>query len=339
MMSSADTSDIYKHPKGLFPRLMTLNYAAWKGNMRRMLRAILAWTIIDGTKSIPPLAAPGATPAERAAAELQWTNYIQCREDAAAMIYNACSIGVSVYIDDIDDPEDMWLTLGERCNTGSTAVGRQALYQQFMSMKPIPGAPIGDDFSSLLEIHNQIVGSSEAISDIAFRTHIFSCLPPVYEVTGKILQNRADATIEEIIDALKEDERICAMQTQPAATTNVYYSSSSNRGSGQHRGRGRGTGRGGSHNNKENRWCTHCQSSMHNTEKCYYKPESSNKRHRETSEDDTCYYCGESGYKSPSCPIRRRGEATREQTKCTRTSSGSANFTSAGKEASNSTGY
>jgi hypothetical protein len=35
----------------------------------------------------------------------------------------------------------------------------------------------------------------------------------VFEVTGKILQNRADATIEEIIDALKEDERIRAMRT------------------------------------------------------------------------------------------------------------------------------
>jgi hypothetical protein len=199
--------------------------------MRRMLQAILAWTIVNGTESIPPLAAPGATPAERATAELQWTNYIQCHEDAAAMIYNACSVTVRIYIDDIDDPEDMWLSLGEWCNTATTAVGCQALYQQFMSMKPVPGAPIGDYFSSLLEIHNQIVGSSEAISDVAFRTHIFSSLPPVFEVKGKILQNRADATIEEIIDALKEDERIRAMRTQPTATTDVYYSSSNNRGS------------------------------------------------------------------------------------------------------------
>jgi hypothetical protein len=99
-------------------------------------------------------------------------------------------------------------------------------------MKPIPGIPIGDYFSSLLEIRNQIVGSSEAISDIAFWMHIFSSLPPVFEVIGKILQNRADATIEEIIDALKEDERIRAMQTQPATTTDIYYSSSNNHRSG-----------------------------------------------------------------------------------------------------------
>jgi hypothetical protein len=330
---------MYKHPKGSFPRLTTLNYAMWKGNMHRILRAILAWNIVDRTESIPPLEGPGATPVERSAAELRRMNYIQRREDAAAVIYNACSVGVHVYIDDIDDPEDMWLTLGERCNTASTAVGRQALYQQFMSMKPVPGAPIGDYFSSLLEIRNQIVRSSEAISDVAFRTHIFSSLPPVFEVMGKILQNRADASIKETINALKEDERIRAMRTQPAAITDVYYSSSSNRGSGQRRGRGRGVSHAGVHHNKENRWCTDCQSSTHNTEKCYYKTESNNKYHRETSEDDTCYYCSESGHRSPNCPIKRRGEAAREQAKRAKTSSGSVNFTSNGKEASNSTGY
>jgi hypothetical protein len=56
-----------------------------------------------------------------------------------------------------------------------------------MSIRPVPGVPISDYFSSLLEIQNQIVGSSEAISDIAFQTHIFISLPPVFEVTGKIL--------------------------------------------------------------------------------------------------------------------------------------------------------
>jgi hypothetical protein len=56
--------------------------------------------------------------------------------------------------------------LGEWCNTTSTAVGRQALYQQFISMNPVPGAPIGDYFSSLIEIRNQIVGSSEAVTNL-----------------------------------------------------------------------------------------------------------------------------------------------------------------------------
>jgi hypothetical protein len=167
-MSSAESSDMYKHLKGSFLRLTTLNYAAWKGNMHHILRAILAWNIVDGTESIPPLEGPGATPAERSVAELWRMNYIQCHEDAATVIYNTCSVSICIYIDDIDNPEDMWLSLGECCNMASTAVGRQALYQQFMSMKLVSGAPIGDYFSSVLEIQNQIVGSSEAISDVAF---------------------------------------------------------------------------------------------------------------------------------------------------------------------------
>ncbi|CCX16314.1 Protein of unknown function [Pyronema omphalodes CBS 100304] len=158
---------MYKHPKGSFLRLTTLNYATWKGNIHDILCAILSWNIVDRTESIPPLAAPRTTPAERSAAKLRRTNYIQCREDAATVIYNVCSVSVRIYNDDIDDPEDMGLTLGEYCNMASSAVGRQPLYQQFMSMRPVPGAPIGNYFSLLLEIQNQIVGSSEAISYVA----------------------------------------------------------------------------------------------------------------------------------------------------------------------------
>jgi hypothetical protein len=68
-------------------------------------------------------------------------------------------------------------------------------------------------------------------------------------------------------------------------------------------------------------------------------PSPATNRHRETSEDDTCYHCSESGPKSPGCPIKRRGEAAQEKAKCARTSSVSANFTSASKEASDSPGY
>jgi hypothetical protein len=92
VISSAESSDIYKYPKGSFLRLTTLNYAMWKGNIYCILQAILAWNIVDGTESIPPLTAPGATLAERAAAELKWTNYIQYHKDIVAIIYNIHSI-------------------------------------------------------------------------------------------------------------------------------------------------------------------------------------------------------------------------------------------------------
>jgi hypothetical protein len=122
-MSSAKSSEMYKYLRGSFPILTTLNYAMWKGNMHRILQAILAWNIVDGTECIPPLEGPRATPAERSTAKLQGMNYIQHCEDAATVIYNVCSVSIHIYIDDIDDPEDIWLTLGECCNMASTAVG------------------------------------------------------------------------------------------------------------------------------------------------------------------------------------------------------------------------
>jgi hypothetical protein len=180
-MSSINISNIYKYPKRSFPRLITHNYVAWKGNMSYVLRALLILKIIDRTEDIPPIAAPGVTLAQRAAAEHQWTNYIQHYKNAVAAISNTCSIGISIYINDIDDLEDIWLTLREQCNAASTVVGHQALYQQFISMKPIPGTPIRDNLSSLVQIYNQIMGSSKAISDIAFQMYIFSSLPPIFE--------------------------------------------------------------------------------------------------------------------------------------------------------------
>jgi hypothetical protein len=70
-MSLAKSSDMYKHLKESFLRLTTVNYAAWKGNICRILQAILAWNIVDGIESIPPLEGPRATPAERSVARLQ----------------------------------------------------------------------------------------------------------------------------------------------------------------------------------------------------------------------------------------------------------------------------
>ena len=117
----------------------------------------------------------------------------------------------------------MWLTLSERLETASTAVGRQALCQKFMTLRPAPGKPIGEYLASLLEIRNQIAGTPEAISDVACKTHIVTSLPAVFRVTLKIQQNRLDATVESIIDALKEDKRIRMMKTTSDAITEEFY--------------------------------------------------------------------------------------------------------------------
>jgi hypothetical protein len=116
-----------------------------------------------------------------------------------------------VYIDNTDDPAEMWQILEESLDTASTSVGRQQIHQRFMNLKPTPGAPISNFFSELRQLQNQIRGTEEEISDTAFKMHIFSSLPPVFEVTAKIQQNNPLATVQSIMDALLEDET-CPMQ-------------------------------------------------------------------------------------------------------------------------------
>jgi hypothetical protein len=46
-------------------------------------------------------------------------------------------------------PKAMWEELAERVNIASTEVGRQALNHSFTSIRPTPGAPIDDFFTSV----------------------------------------------------------------------------------------------------------------------------------------------------------------------------------------------
>ena len=303
--------DIFNHPKGSFERLTNSNYAPWKNNVRRLLRSIKAWDITEGREQLPPLP-PGGINSQTAAAiaaRARRSDFEQRREDAAGVIYNACSAPIRIYIDNTDDPEDMWLTLSERLDTASTAVGRQALYQKFMTLRPAPGKPIGEYLASLLEIRNQIAGTPEAISDVACKTHIFTSLPEVFEVTLKIQQNRPDATVESIIDALKEDERIRMMKTTPDAATEAFYTSTGSRRevrTGPRGGRGRGRGSG------NRTWCTFCNTRSHSLEDCWSKDRDGVAGNSEDSRPSPlCWHCGESGHRQAECPVKRRGDEAR----------------------------
>ena len=302
--------DVFSHPKGSFERLNNSNYSSWKNNTRRLLRSIKAWDITSGTEQLPPILAGPVISAVSVAARAKREDFVQRREDAAGVIYNACTPAVRVYIDGSDDPHDMWLTLSERLDTASTAIGRQALYRKFMSLKPAKGEPIGDFLASLLEIRNQIACTPEQISDVACKTHIFSSLPDIFDITSKILQSRSDTTVESIIDALKEDERIRGMCTVPDAATEAFYGAGNRRGGhGARAGRGRGRGTAGE-------WCTHCNTGTHSLENCWSKgrKRSRNSAGAATDGQDSevlCWHCGDSGHRQGDCPVKRRGNEAR----------------------------
>lgn len=129
-MSSDAGIDTYSHPKSSFERLNGSNYPSWKNNIRRLLRMIRAWEITEGREQLPPLTSPlNSQSVAAVAARAGREDFKQQREEAAGIIYNAGSPAVRVYIDDSDDPVDMWIILAERMDTANTAIGRQALYK------------------------------------------------------------------------------------------------------------------------------------------------------------------------------------------------------------------
>ena len=182
------TKDTFKHPKGSFERLNATNYPTWSNSTRRLLRALRAWAIVAGEEEVPVIPAAGTGLGGVAKAKKDLEDFVQRREDAALVIYNSCSATLRSYIDKIDDPKTMWNTLDKQLNTAKSAVGRQAIFRQFMELKPTSGESIGDWFTKLLELKNQVKGTPEAITPVMFKTHVFTSLPDSFEVTSKIQQ-------------------------------------------------------------------------------------------------------------------------------------------------------
>ena len=132
-------------------------------------------------------------------------------------------------------------------------------------------------------------------------------------MTFKIQQNCPDATIESIINALKEDECIRTMRTAPDAAAEAF----AGEGSGMRRNPrggscgGRGRGRGGA-----GTWCSLCNTRTHSLEACWSKDrapgDSSAPSETATVDKDTlCWHCGESGHLQTGCSVKRRGDKAR----------------------------
>ena len=82
--------------------------------MRRLLRSLMAWSIIDENEEMPPDAPQDATAAIHCQYQIKQQEYAQKAEDAATATHNACSSDVRPYIDHLGNPADMWRILRER---------------------------------------------------------------------------------------------------------------------------------------------------------------------------------------------------------------------------------
>jgi hypothetical protein len=277
--------------------------------MTRLLIAMDGWEITNGQETLPSLPTAPAEGAPAAAvlayeAKLEkatdkQVDYKRRKNDAAAAMYNACSVGVRIYIDDSFDPAAMWKTLDERVNTAGTSVGRAELYNAFTTIRPIPGHPIVDFFTQLLEIRNQDIGTDKAIPDMIFKSHVCHSLPEAFDITVRILQREKDLSVEGMIDALKRDETFRMLKSPPDAATDAFYTSGPGRRNQQS-------------NSKGGKWCTFCKRSTHNTDECFTKPggnKNRKRRHPDNEVSNQCWHCAGTGHQARNCPVK---EAARE---------------------------
>lgn len=295
----------FKHALGTIELLEGTNYATWKRQCGRVLKGIKAWKIVLGEEQPPnnPIGFAAAAVAERAV----YNDYCTRRDQASAIISGSCCNDVQIEIEAIDDPAEMWTAIARKMDETSTVVGRMTLLRKFHALRPVVGEPISTYFSHLLEVKNQLVGTAEAISDAEFKNHIFTSLPSMFDVIVIILQSRADATIQEVQDALKEHEQNQAMIVKPDAVSEALYTQQGGR-SGNQRGRGGRGGRGNKGKERSRKWCDVCKTGTHNTADCWHD-EKNNKRARE--DVNVCYHCGEDGHTRNDCPVRKKGNARR----------------------------
>jgi len=298
------TSKPYKHALGTIEILEGANYATWKRQCGRILKGIKAWKIVLGEEPVTnnPAGFAAAAVAKRAV----YDSYTTRRDQASAIISGFCCNEVQIQVEEIDDPAKMWTAIARKMDATSTVVGRMTLLRKFHALRPIEGEPIGTYFSRLKEVKNQLDGTAEAISDAEFKTHVFTTLPTMFDVIVIILQARADATLQEVQDALKEHEQNQAMLVKPDAVSDALYTQQAGRSGNQH-GRGGRGGRSSKGRERSQKWCDSCRTGTHNTADCWNSE--NNKRPREHT--NTCYHCGDEGYTRIDCPIRKKAHAAR----------------------------
>jgi hypothetical protein len=304
--------DIFKHVKGCFDRLTNKNYPAWAENMRFLLQSIDGWNIVIGEEDEPDKPAADADRDTKRDYKADCKDYWSRYREAAGAIFNACSEEVRVFLKGMQDPEHMWDTLVEKMDNSSTATGRQQVCREFLASRPVPGAPIGDYFARLSELRNQLAGTDEEISESMYKSHLLNTLPKVFEMTVKFQQNLPDATVDDVINALLEDERNRMMRTQMDAAAEALTSNAT-AVTKKPRGKKR---------------CDFCNTNTHSTDRCWSKnskkgkkqKNSNGKRDKSDSEDDDddsdfCFHCGEPGHRSPQCPVKKKAADARQKKK------------------------
>ncbi|KAF8242131.1 hypothetical protein K440DRAFT_674322 [Wilcoxina mikolae CBS 423.85] len=158
--------------------------------------------------------------------DIDYADWKTREAQTATSILLSCSLDVRTYLKGVQSPQTMWHNLQECLDNTTTLIGRTTLLCKFRTTLPQKDQPPQDYFNKLLDFRHQLAGSTEAISDGELRTYIYTTLPEQYAAMVKILQRQTPIpTVEEVMDALKEDEGTMAITNKigDATTGSALY--------------------------------------------------------------------------------------------------------------------
>ncbi|KAF8246043.1 hypothetical protein K440DRAFT_645406 [Wilcoxina mikolae CBS 423.85] len=208
---STPTSNLPNYNKtqwGNIPLLTHLNYDSWVETMILVLEAMGAYNIVTGEEPEPQ------------ALDIDYTNWKAREAQATTSILLSCSLDVRTYLKGVRSPQMMWHTLQERLDNTTTIIGRTTLLRKFHATRPLKDQPLQDYFNKLQDFRHQLARSIEAISNDELHTHIYTTIPEQYTIMVKIIQCQTPIpTVDEVMDALKEDEGTTAITKEIGDTT------------------------------------------------------------------------------------------------------------------------
>ena len=129
MASSDQTSKLsYTSKYGAIKKLDGTNYTVWKGDVTVILQVMDALNIVIGEEVEPPA---GNTAAARNAI----ADYAKRRALATTAIRFSCIEVISIYIQNLTNPTEMWEILREKLDSTTSFIGRAAIARKFRNAR------------------------------------------------------------------------------------------------------------------------------------------------------------------------------------------------------------
>lgn len=224
--------EMYRCKYGETPKLTSTNYSTWRTDIESFLRTEDVLEIVRGNEPAP---LAGVQAIQR---------YRSRVGKAYGLISNSCTAPIKIYIRDMEDPTEIWNTLKEKLDTASSRAGQLALAHTFGNLRPLNSdTSISQYITRLMDIRDQLAGTTQELSDEKMVGHLLTTLPPSFNIIRRVITHSPleMQTFDYVINTLMEEEKTMHNEFDNATNASTSLTSgsaltASTRGS--HRGRG-----------------------------------------------------------------------------------------------------